>query len=141
MSGIRIGGKGRKRTLSLSSPLPRLIATVAETVDWENSLQLAGFDQAETEFILSTRLEGRTRAETARAMKWTSRKAKAIEERVCRKLAFGPVAPHLEPMMHRPSGVSFQLRLAPGHSVWDMTPPNPIEPFLMHLERIIFHAE
>jgi hypothetical protein len=141
VSRIRIGGKTRKPALSLSGPLPQITATAAELIDWDASLAIAGFDQDEAEFVLSTRLEGRTCVETAAELGWSARKAKAVQRRVLRKMAFGPVAPHEKPQMRRASGIAFRLHLSPGHSVWDMTPPNPVEPAILQLERTIFFVE
>lgn len=141
MSRIRIGGRGRKPALSMNAPLPQISENAARLVDWELSLADAGFDPDETEFVLLTRIEGRTREEVATELGWTQKRSKAVQQRVWRKLAFGPVAPHLEPRIRRSSGIAFKLQLAPGHSIWDMTPPNPVEQFVLQLERTIFFSE
>ena len=141
MSRIRLGGKVRKPTVSLDGPLPEITATAAELVDWDASLAIAGFDTDESEFIQSTRLEGRTCTETANELGWTHQKARAVQRRVLRKLAFGPIAPHEEPRMRRASGIAFRLHLSPGHSIWDLSPANPVEPFIVQLEQTIFFAK
>ena len=141
MSAIRIGGKGRKAALSLSGPLPKIEATAAELVDWDETLSAVGFNADESEFVQSTRLERRTCAETAKELGWTQAKARAVQRRVLRRMAFGPVAPNEQPRMRRASGIAFRLRLSPGHSVWDLSPANPVEPFIIHLERTKFFSE
>lgn len=140
MSAVRIGGKNRRRALSLSGPLPKIVATPAETVDWDATLSVAGFSQDESEFIQSTRLESRTCAETAKELGWTAAKARAVQLRVWRKLAF-PIALNEEPRMRRPSGVPYIEKFNSGHQAWSLSEANPAEPFIMQLERTLFFVE
>jgi hypothetical protein len=139
---IRIGGKNRKPAVSAENLQTEFVSRAAELIDWDATLAVAGFDRDEAEFLLMNTLERRTRTEIAKELKWSTRKAQAVQRRVLRKMAFGPVAPHEEPRMRSASGVVFKLHLSrPGHWVYDLTLPNPIEPFVIQLERTMFFSE
>src|SRR5882757_4003928 len=90
---IRIGGKTRKPAKHLQT---EIVSSAAELIDWDASLAIAGFDKDEAEFVLMNHLEGRTCAEIAKELKWPTKKAKAVQLRVWRKMAHGPIAPHEE---------------------------------------------
>ncbi len=138
---IRIGGKNRKLAIAVEDLQAEFAASAAELIDWDESLAAAGFDKDEAEFLMMNFLENRTCAEIAEELQWSTHKAKAVQLRVWRRMAYGPVAPHEEPRMRRTSGIAFRLHLSPGHWCWDMTPPNAAEPFILQLERTMFFSE